>query len=250
MNKAEISRIINDNSTKHGKVFDFFIQFLIILSLITYAISTEPNLSATAIKYLHLCEIIIVIIFTIEYILRIYVAENKWKYIFSFFGLIDLIAILPFYLALHIDMRSIRVLRIFRIFRAFKLTRYSRAIGRLALAYNIAKEEIILFLLVSLILLYLSAAGIHFFEYQAQPDKFTSLFTSLWWAVGTLTTVGYGDIYPITLGGKIFTFFILLVGIGIVAVPAALLADGLSQARRIEKSENKELDDKEHHKEI
>ena len=249
MNKQELNRLINDNSTRQGKVFDFVIQFLIILSLIAYAISTEPNLSAKTIKYLHYCEYVIVMTFVIEYSLRIYVAENKFKYIFSFYGLVDLIAILPF-LAMHLDFTSIRVLRIFRIFRALKLTRYNRAIGRLHVAFRIAKEEIVLFLVVAAILLYLSAAGIHFFEYQAQPEKFTSLFSSLWWAVGTLTTVGYGDIYPVTTGGKTFTFFILLVGIGVVAVPAALLAEGLSQARKMEKEDKQELDDRLHHKDI
>ena len=85
---------------------------------------------------------------------------------------------------------------------------------------------------VSLILLYLSAVGIYFFENQAQPEQFKSVFHCLWWAVTTLTTVGYGDVFPITAGGRIFTFFVLMVGLGIVAVPAGLVASALSQARR------------------
>jgi len=88
-----------------------------------------------------------------------------------------------------------------------------------------------LFGLLAGIVLYLSAAGIYFFEYPAQPDQFSSVFHSLWWALTTLTTVGYGDMYPVTIGGKIFTFFVLVVGLGIVAVPTGLVASALSKAR-------------------
>ena len=127
----------------------------------------------------------------------------------SFLGVIDFVAILPFYLSLGIDLRAFRLLRLFRL---FKLARYSRAIRRFHRAFLIAREEVILFLVVTVILLYLAAVGIHHFEYEAQPEVFTSLFHSLWWAVTTLTTVGYGDTYPVTVGGRVFTFFILLIG--------------------------------------
>ena len=90
-----------------------------------------------------------------------------------------------------------------------------------------AKEEIILFLIITAILIYLSAAGIYFFENEAQPEKFSSIFQSLWWSIITLTTVGYGDVYPITAGGQIFTFFILIIGLGVITVPAGLVASAL-----------------------
>jgi voltage-gated potassium channel len=112
-----------------------------------------------------------------------------------------------------------------------KLFRYSKAIRRFSRAFSIAKEEIVLFGVVTIMLLYLSAVGIYYFENEAQPEAFKSIFHSLWWAVATLTTVGYGDVYPITIGGRIFTFFILMIGLGIVAVPAGLLASALSKAR-------------------
>ncbi|MBT8196564.1 MAG: ion transporter [Bacteroidia bacterium] len=249
MNKESISEIVNDNTSKGGRVFDIFIQTLIVLSLIIYALLTEPNISEEWRNVLHISEWVIVVIFTIEYLLRIFLSPKPLKYIFSFLGIIDLLAILPFYLAIG-DLSTIRVLRIFRIFRAFKLARYNNAISRLKLAFKIAKEEIMLFLLVSAVLLYLSAACIHHFEYEAQPEQFSSLFSSLWWSVGTLTTVGYGDVFPITVGGKIFTFFILIIGVGIVAVPAALLAEGLAQARKIMAVENGKHDDRAHHKDV
>ena len=115
--------------------------------------------------------------------------------------------------------------------RILKLIRYSTAARRFHRAFVIAKDELILFFFVTLILLYLSAVGIYYFESTAQPEQFKSVFHSLWWAVVTLTTVGYGDIYPVTVGGRIFTFFVLMVGLGIVAVPTGLVASALSQAR-------------------
>ena len=239
MFKEKLRSIIDSTSNPRGKAFNIFIQVLIIFSVVAHAIETEPGLNKQIFHYLYIAEIIVVIIFTIEYALRIYVAKNKWKYIFSFYGLIDIIAILPFYLTFGLEMTSVRVFRIFRIFRVLKLTRYNKALNRLEVAYHLAKEELYLFLVMAGILLYFSAAGIYFFEHQAQPQQFKSIFSSLWWAVGTLTTVGYGDVYPITAAGKVFTFFILIIGLGVVAVPAALLAEGLAEARHIEKAQPK-----------
>ncbi len=231
MNK-KIKGIIENPQTIQGKIFALAIQFLIIISLITFSIDTLPNLSVATKKILRTIEIVTVIIFTFEYLTRIFVADNKLKFVFSFFGVVDLFAILPFYIASGIDLRAVRIFRLLRLFRILKLLRYSEAIGRFHRAFLIAKEELILFSFVSLILLYLSAVGIYFFENQAQPEQFKSVFHCLWWAVTTLTTVGYGDVFPITAGGRIFTFFVLMVGLGIVAVPAGLVASALSQARR------------------
>ena len=108
---------------------------------------------------------------------------------------------------------------------------------RFALALKIAREEIIMFLFVSATMIYISAVGIYYFENEAQPETFASVFHSLWWSVITLTTVGYGDAYPITVGGRVFTFFILLIGVGIISVPAGLIAAALNQARRIEEEQ-------------
>jgi voltage-gated potassium channel len=229
--------IIEDNTTKRGRIFDFFIQSLIILSLVGFAIETLPDLSAQARDLLYGFEVFCVVVFTIEYGLRIYVARNPWKYIFSFYGIIDLLAILPFYLATTLDFRALRSLRILRLFRAFKLVRYNRALKRFHIAAKLVREELVLFFVISLIAIYLTAAGIYFFENQAQPDSFSSIFHSFWWAVVTLTTVGYGDVYPITLGGKVFTFFVLIIGVGVVTIPAGLVASALSRARQMQEEE-------------
>lgn len=183
-------------------------------------------------------EWIITIFFTIEYIARVITVKKPSKYIFSFYGIIDFLAVIPYYLS-SIDLRFLRAFRIFRIFRAFKLIRYNKALNRFQIAYRIVKEELMLFMIVILILLFIVSAGIYFFENEAQPDVFKSIFHSAWWSIVTLTTVGYGDVYPITVLGKIFTFFVLIIGVGVVTVPAGLVATSLSKAREIQEEEQK-----------
>ncbi|MDH5435261.1 MAG: ion transporter [Gammaproteobacteria bacterium] len=229
--KDKLKNIVENSESTEGKIFVAFIQSLIVLSLITFSIETLPDLSSATKELLWNVETITIAIFTIEYVLRLYVADKKFGFIFSFFGLIDLIAILPFYLVSGVDLRTVRIFRFLRLIRILKLARYSRAAKHFSRALVIAREELILFGSVALILLYLSAVGIYYFEYETQPEQFKSIFHSLWWALATLTTVGYGDIYPITLGGKVFTFFILIIGIGVIAVPTGLFASALSQAR-------------------
>jgi voltage-gated potassium channel len=235
--KDKLRLLVEDNTSKYGKGFDYFIQILIILSLLAFSLETLPNNSEWLMNFLNAFETVCVILFSIEYLLRIYVAKNPLKYIFSFYGFIDLLAILPFYLRGTLDLRALRAFRIFRVFRALKLIRYNKALHRFHLAARIVKEEVVLFLVITTIFLFLSSAGIFYFENEAQPAVFSSIFHSAWWAVVTLTTVGYGDVYPITVGGKIFTFFILLIGVGIVTIPAGLVATALSKAREIEKEE-------------
>lgn len=233
----QIKQIIENNDTVPGKVFDLFIQALIILSLVSFSIETLPDLSENAKRILRITETITVIIFSIEYLLRLFVADKKLKFVFSFYGLIDLFAILPFYIARGIDLRSIRVFRLFRLFRVFKIFRYSNAINRFKNAFIKIKEELIIFLIATGFLLFIASVGIYHFENTAQPEQFKSVFHCLWWAVATLSTVGYGDIYPITVGGKIFTSIIIIIGIGIIAVPTGLLASALTETIKDENIE-------------
>lgn len=229
-----IKQIIEESDTKFGKAFDLFIQAMILLSLISFSIETLPDLNEETKAILRKIEVTCVAVFTVEYLAKIIVATNKPAFLFSFFGMIDLLAILPFYLATSLDLRSLRSFRLLRLIRIFKLARYNAAAQRFHRAFIIAKEELALFLFATLIVLYLAGVGIYHFENPAQPETFSSVFHSLWWAVATLTTVGYGDIYPITVGGKMFTFIILIVGLGIVSIPAGLVASALSKAREME----------------
>lgn len=222
--------LVNNPSSKNGRVFAIIIQFLIIVSIITFSIETIPDLKPQTKHILESIEVFCIIVFTLEYLLRLFTVENKLKFVFSFFGIIDLLAILPFYLAFGVDLRSLRALRFLRLFSILKMARYNKAIKHFTRAIMYAKEEILLFLFITIILIYLSAVGIYYFENEAQPEVFSSIFDSLWWAVITLTTVGYGDVYPITVGGKVFTFIILLIGLGIVAIPTGIISSSLTKS--------------------
>lgn len=217
--------------------WEYLIQCLIILSMVSFAVETLPSLSEGWRKWLRISEIVTVVIFTLEYVLRICLCRPRFRFSFTFLGMIDLLAIMPFYLSTGLDLRSLRAFRLLRLFRLLKLARYSSAMQRYHRAFLIAKEELVLFGATALITLYLASVGIYYFESKAQPEAFASVPDSLWWAVVTLTTVGYGDVYPITLGGRIFTFFVLIIGLGIVAVPTGLFASALSKAR--EEAEDK-----------
>ena len=225
----KIRAIVQESDTKAGRAFDSVILVLIISSIITVTFETLPDLSPAAKRAFYIFETVTVVLFTIEYVLRIATAPKVRGYIFSFHGIIDLVAILPFYLSLGFDLRAARALRLFRIFRILKLARFDGAMARFGKAVSEAKEEVMIFLFATLILLYLSAVGIYYFEHEAQPKNFSSIIHSLWWVLVTLTTVGYGDVVPITLGGKLFTFVILMCGLGVVAVPAGIVSSALSR---------------------
>lgn len=232
--RSRIKRIVEQTDSPGGRAFDFFFQSLIVFSLVTFSIETLPGLAPSTRAFLRWSEIVTVALFTAEYVIRLVAAERPLRFATSFYGVVDLIAIAPFYLFLGLDLRSVRILRLLRLFRILKLVRYSRAIRRFRLALLIAREELVLFAATSLVLLYLAAVGIYFCEHETQPEVFASVFHSLWWAVATLTTVGYGDVYPVTVAGKLFTFMVLIVGLGIVSVPAGLVASALSKAREME----------------
>ncbi len=247
---SSLKNVVENRDNRAGRLFDYFIQVVILFALVVFSLETLPDLTPNARRWLHIAEIGIVIVFTAEYILRIIVASDRWKFVKSFYGVIDLLAILPFYLALGIDLKLLRTLRFFKLLRALKMFRYIRAASRLKQAVLLAKEEIVLFFIMTLLMLFFSAAGIYHFEHEAQPDKFSSVFHSLWWAVATLTTVGYGDMFPITTGGRIFTFFILIIGLSVLAVPTGLLASAMGEVRlknekEIEKlrEENEKMDE-------
>lgn len=210
----------------------WLIVALILYSVVCFSIETLPDLGEPTRRFLKWSELVVVVVFTAEYLYRLVLAEQRLRFVFSLHGLIDLLAIMPFYLSFGADLRTLRLLRLLRLLRVLKLIRYSRALQRFGQALYSAREELLVFLSATLVLLYLAAFGIYHFEHAAQPDKYRSIFDALWWAVSTVTTVGYGDIYPITVGGRVFTFGILLLGLGLVAVPAGIIASALSTIGR------------------
>ena len=230
----------DDRGHAHFGRAELFIQGLIVLSLLSFALETVKSLPQGYHDALEFFELFCIAVFTIEYVLRLKFSASARSYAFSFYGFIDLLAIVPYYLAAGLDLRSVRAFQLLRLIRILKLARYSAAIQRFHRAFLLVKEELALFGFVGACVLYLSAVGIYYFEHDAQPDKFGSIPEALWWSVATITTVGYGDVYPITPGGRAFTFVVLIVGIGLVAVPSGLMASSISQARKSLKGQTHE----------
>ncbi|NME71495.1 ion transporter [Flammeovirga aprica] len=227
----------SDGTNKTSKVFDIFIMSLILLNVLSVILESHQSLYETYRKEFYVFEQFSVLIFTIEYLMRVITAKHKYPnksrigaifaFIFSFYGLIDLLAIVPSYLILaNFDLRFIRILRLFRLFRLFKFGRYSSAMSILIRVVRSRKEELILTIFMSCILILFSASLIYFVEREAQPDVFTSITQSMWWAVATLTTVGYGDMYPVTPLGDIIASIVAIMGIGLVALPTGLIGTG------------------------
>lgn len=229
-----LRRIVEESDTRLGLAFDISIQVLILASIIIFSIETLPSNDSSTIEILGFLELFCIVIFSLEYLLRITVAKEKANFIFSFWGMIDLLAILPFYLVTFgftFDLIMLRSFRLLRLVKILKFGRYNQSLLRISLALKIGKEDLLLALAATFIMLLVASFGIYQFENPAQPEQFGSVFESLWWALSTLTTVGYGDVFPITAGGKVFTGIILMIGLGIVALPAGIIASSLSEAR-------------------
>ncbi len=225
---------------KFSKYFDIFILSLITINGVSMILETVIVLGQQFHFYFWLIEAISVPIFTIEYLARIWACTADPRHPHPVFGrilyvirpltIIDLLAILPFYLTfLNVDFRIIRVLRIFRILRLAKLTRYSSAIWTFYRVFMAKKDELAIALTTIGILLLLTSTFIYYAEHTVQPDKFSSIPAAMYWGVMTLTTVGYGDIVPITTAGKALGSLTGLLGIAIFAIPAGILASGFAQ---------------------
>ena len=239
MNKDKLRGIVE------GNIFTGIIQFLILASAVVFVIESDRQqleVDSYATHFIVL-DVVFLVLFSIEYALRVYIEPKKRDFVFSFYGLIDLVAILPS-LFLVPGFRVLRILRFLRIFRIFKATRFILAVDRLGAALREIQQELLALVILSLMFVYLAACGIHFFERNVQPEAFGSILDSMWWSVVTLTTIGYGDVYPTTSGGRLFTALVALVGVGLIAIPSGLLASALTEARvereHLEESEEDE----------
>ena len=230
----------------YHKRIDQFIYILIIANIIAMIAESHVSVRSIYSDEFYIFEAISICIFSVEYLYRISHAYKKSKlkgvisYTTSLFGIIDLISILPFFLNqfTKIDGRFLRILRLFRLTRIFKLGRDSESLKLFAKALGAVKSELKFTLFLSILTILFSASAIYYLENSAQPEKFSSISESIWWATVSLATVGYGDVYPITIGGKIFTTFIVLIGVGIVTIPAGIIASALSKAREIQNNNN------------
>lgn len=230
MRRSEVIEVLDGTHPRIGSGVALAIYGLIVLSALVIAIETIPDLPPATQRVLQMLEYAFVLLFAVEYAARLACSPRPLRYAFSFWGIVDFLAVVPALLFLLPDMATIRAIRLLRLLRLLKLFKANRALDRIVAAVNRAKAELGIFLFIALVALYLAAVGIYHFEHEAQPDGFSSIPESLWWAVATLTTVGYGDVYPITTGGRIFTGALLMIGIGIVAVPAGLLTSALTAA--------------------
>jgi len=225
------------NFIEYNPVFIKFIYGLIILNVVSLIVGSYKEIREMNTSYLDAFEVFSVIVFTIEYLLRLWTADQDERYkggsfrkrlsfMYSTFGLIDLIAILPFYLPLIIpfDLRIVRILRITRLIRIFKLGRYSNSLKTINSVLKETRSQLGITLFIAFIMLVLASTLMYYIEGEVQPLKFASIGHSFWWAVATLTTVGYGDVYPVTAMGKLLSGAIALIGVGIVALPTGIIS--------------------------
>ena len=237
-------------------IFDYFIVILISLNVVSVFIETF-DLSVYLNNFLRKFEIFSIIIFTIEYILRLWTStllypdKNSFvariKYIFSLMAIIDLLSILPFYLPFffNVDLRVLRALRLFRLLRILKVNRYTHAMQKVLFVIKNKSTELISSIFVIFILMLISSVLMYSVESPVQPEVFKNGFSGLWWAVATFTTVGYGDIYPITSVGRFLSAIIALLGIGLVAVPTGIITSGFMEASsKGEDDDNSQQDEK------
>ncbi|HBG25607.1 MAG TPA: potassium channel protein [Phycisphaerales bacterium] len=224
----------NDNLSRN---FDIFIISLIGLNVAALILESVESIYRIAPKIFSSFEYVSIIIFSIEYILRIWsCVENpayrkaisgRLRFSVSFLALIDLFAILPFYLPfVGIDLRFLRAVRMMRIFRIAKIGRYSQSIKLLQRVLIQKKEQLICSVFMLLLLLIIASSAMYFTENSVQPETFSSIPATMWWAVATLTTVGYGDVYPVTQSGKLIASVIAILGIGMFALPTGILGAG------------------------
>ena len=232
--------------TKWDKIINGFIIILIVLNVIVVILETVQPIHDKYLTFFHYFDLISVVIFSIEYVLRVWSCNNEPKYQHNFYGrlkymfsvdaLIDLVAILPFYIhaIVGLDLRVLRILRLLRFLRLFRLTAYMKSAKMIRNVFVKRASELKLSVVLILFLLIIASSMMYFAEHLAQPSVFTSIPATLWWAIVTLTTTGYGDMVPITIIGKLMTAVIMLAGVAIFALPAGIITAGfLEEMRKI-----------------
>ena len=241
--------IVGDNHW--DRIINIFIIALIVLNVTAVMLETVPSIDKPLLKFFKDFDLVSVIIFTIEYVLRVWSSNHdprykgrfgRLRYMVSPAALIDLIAILPFYVVAALplyantnvgyDFRLIRILRLLRFFRLFRLTAYTKATRIVLNVFKSRANELMLAFILTSFLVIIASCLVYFAEHNAQPEKFSSIPATIWWAVVTLTTVGYGEMVPITVLGKIFTVIILLAGVALLALPAGIITTGFIEELR------------------
>ena len=243
-----IYSVIEDHpTTRAGHVYNMVMSIIIIVNLAFVLIDTMQNRPAGLAEASKIIEVVSVIIFSADYLARVATAsirypemgpiKSRLRYLVTGMALIDLLSILPFYLPMMIpvDLRILRVLRLIRLIRVFKLGRHSSGLARVGRVLKKSASALISSMSVVILLMIVAAVLEFYVEGPAQPDKFTSAFSGLWWAVSTITTVGYGDMVPVTLLGKVLGAVIELLGVGLVAIPTGILSAGFVEETHMDR---------------
>lgn len=233
--RARVYRVIFRSDTKRGRFFDIALFFLIIANVFVLLLETIPSMAGRYRMVFYILDKVFLILFSVEILLRVLVVRDPKKYIYSFYGVIDILSVVPGYLEFiipetHLFMlfRAFRLLRVFRIFNMIHFMDESRA---LVLAIVRSSRKILIFLFFVLLLAIVLGSFIYFFEVGHNPN-FNSIPQSIYWAIVTITTVGYGDVTPVTTGGKFLASFIMILGYAIIAVPTGVLSASMLRSDR------------------
>ena len=251
--RHRLHEIIYEADTKEGKLFDIILLIAIIASIVFVMLESVKSFDEKLYEFLNIAEWIITILFSIEYILRIVAIKKPFRYIFSFYGIIDLLSTLPKYLSFVIvgshNLAALRALRLLRVFRILKLTRYVGASNRLIIALRASKAKIAVFLFFVVIICII--LGTIMYMVEGEENGFTSIPRSVYWAIVTLTTVGFGDIAPNTPLGQLIASVIMILGYSIIAIPTGIVGAEMSKMTNDEDSNTQACPNclKDHHKE-
>lgn len=230
--KQRLHEIIYEADTRGGKLFDVILLIAILASILFVMLESIQSIDEAYGSYLDIAEWVITILFSLEYMLRIITVKKPWKYIFSFYGIIDLLSTIPKYVSLILidshNLAVLRALRLLRIFRILKITRYIGASNRLLIALKSSRAKISVFLLFVFILCII--LGTIMYMIEGAENGFTSIPRSVYWAIVTLTTVGYGDIAPVTALGQLIASAIMILGYAIIAIPTGIVGSEMMNA--------------------
>ena len=234
--RQKVHEIIFEADTINGKLFDVILLAAILLSIIGVMLESVDEIDKKYHELIIAFEWGFTILFTIEYFFRIYAVNRPFKYIFSFMGIVDLLAIIPTYLififpAAH-SLSVIRSIRLIRVFRIFKLSLYLRGAHTMQIALRSSRPKIIVFLFSVFLLVVILGTLMCIIEGNAKTDGFDNIPNSIYWTLITLTTVGYGNVIPVTVIGKIISSFIMILGYGIIAVPTGIVTSEFTKKRR------------------
>ncbi len=250
MGREKIYNIIEKSDGKNilSTIFDWIIMSFVILSVSSIIVESFEISNATTRKILSIVEHASITVFTVEYLLRVITVDFRYpgksfgrafvKFFFSPMAVIDLLAILPFYMPRFTTL-DLRFLRAVRLLRIFKFSRYNNSLTVVAQVFVRKKNELLITTFTTFVLLLISSVLMYYVEAKAQPDAFPNILASLWWGIITLTTVGYGDVYPVTVLGKFIGGIISFLGIGIVALPTGILSSGFMEIITAEKDAKK-----------